>query len=123
MEKAQKSHERAVKLLSDFRQPTRALTLITEAIAILPRNSKLYLARAQVYRMLGRNQLAFCDLNSVLRLEPQMNRAYALCVWWLARSSPPAAALRPACRTPHPPPPPPLTPPPSPPSAPPFTPP
>jgi tetratricopeptide (TPR) repeat protein len=78
IEKATRSTDRAIKLICDFRQPTRALTLLTEAISVLPRSGKLYAARAQVYRTLGRNQLAFCDLNSVLRLEPQMNRAYAL---------------------------------------------
>jgi len=39
-----------------------------------------YLFRAQLYRMLGRNQLAFCDYNTALLLEKNCIRAYVLYV-------------------------------------------
>ena len=76
-DQAKRNSERALKLLTAFKQPTRALTLISEAIAIKPKTAKWYVLRAQTYRMLGRNQLAFCDYNSALRLDPRSTKNFA----------------------------------------------
>ena len=78
MEKAKKNHDKVLRDLMLFKQPTRNLTLITEAIVVRPKLAKCFLARAQLYRILGRNQLAFCDYNAVLRLDKNLMRAYAL---------------------------------------------
>ena len=75
---AHKNHSRVVKSLTEFKLPTRSLYLICEALAVKPKMLKWYLVRAQVYRVLGRNQLAFCDYNSALRIDKNFTRAYAL---------------------------------------------
>ena len=76
--KARKNSESALRDLTAFKPPSRALTLITEAIAVRPKTAKWYVVRAQVYRMLGRNQLAFFDYNSALRLDPRSTKSFAL---------------------------------------------
>lgn len=58
-------------MLHEFKQVGRLLQLINESIAIRPKIARWYAARAQIYRGLGRNQLAFYDLNAAIRIEPR----------------------------------------------------
>ncbi len=57
--------------MSEFKSIPRALNMLSEAIAIRPKMARWYAVRAQAYRALGRNQLAFYDLNAAIRLEPR----------------------------------------------------
>lgn len=77
METAKKNALRAAKYLNEFKNCPKALTLISESIATRPRYPKWYAIRAQLYRVLGRNQLAFCDYNSAIRLDSRTPRYYA----------------------------------------------
>ena len=44
---------------------------MNEALTVRPKVARFYASRAQIYRALGRNQLAFYDLNAAIRLEPR----------------------------------------------------
>lgn len=98
---ANKNGSAATTRLLSFKNMTLSLTLITSALSRLPKTAKWYIVRSQIYRVLGRNQLAFFDINSALRLEPRSSRLYAMCVRPNAAcaGSRPRALLRP----PHPP--------------------
>lgn len=63
-------------LLAEFRHLGKAHALLTEAIQIRPKQARWYAIRAQIYRGLGRNQLAFYDLNASIRLEPRTWQYY-----------------------------------------------
>lgn len=77
---ANKNGSAATTRLLSFKNITLSLTLITSALSRLPKTAKWYIVRSQIYRVLGRNQLAFFDINSALRLEPRSSRLYAMCV-------------------------------------------
>jgi tetratricopeptide (TPR) repeat protein len=68
---ANASQAKAEELLGEFKQLPRALTLVNEALTVRPKVARFYASRAQIYRALGRNQLAFYDLNAAIRLEPR----------------------------------------------------
>ena len=90
---ALKNHSRAYKeFLKTRGKIGKNLEKLTSAIAYKIKMPQWYLLRAQMYRVFGRNQLAFCDYNTVLRLEKNCNRCYALLVdiW-------PYALLPPSC--------------------------
>jgi tetratricopeptide (TPR) repeat protein len=68
---ANASQAKAEELLGVFKQLPRALSLVNEALMVRPKVARFYASRAQIYRALGRNQLAFYDLNAAIRLEPR----------------------------------------------------
>ena len=79
-DRARRNAARAEALLHSSRQPTRALALISEAIVVRPKQSRWYLVRAQLYRILGRNRLALADYNANIRLDAFTAKTYARCV-------------------------------------------
>jgi tetratricopeptide (TPR) repeat protein len=89
LDKANQNATWALQLLGEFKSLPRALQYISEAIAIRPKASaKWYTTRAQIYRALGRNQLAFYDYNAALRVDPRSYYNYvgrALCLRKLRR--------------------------------------
>lgn len=72
LDRANQQAENAQKLLNEFRSLNRALGIINEAIATRPKIARWYVTRAQIYRALGRNQLALYDYNAAIRLEPRL---------------------------------------------------
>jgi len=59
----------------------RDLLNITKSITTRPKEKDYFIMRAQVLRIFGRNQLAFCDYNTALRLDRvSLIRVYPLCV-------------------------------------------
>ena len=78
-ERARRNAARAETLLHSLRQPTRALALISEALAVRPKQARWYLVRAQLYRVMGRNRLALADYNSNIRLTGQVFVLYLSC--------------------------------------------
>ena len=88
LDKANTNYAKAVELLGEFKHLGKALQLIGEAIAVRPKIAMWYATRAQIYRGLGRNQLAFYDYNAAIRIEPRMWQYYlgrALCLRKLRR--------------------------------------
>lgn len=77
-ETANRNAARAVALLQSFRNLGRAHQLISEAISMRPRNANWYAIRSQIYRALGRNWLAYYDINTSIRLDPRGIRYYAM---------------------------------------------
>ena len=80
--------DRARNLLLSIRSPplntiyttalaTDSLTGLSSALHRLPKNASWYQTRAVVYRMLGRNRLAVCDINAALLLDPRASYLYA----------------------------------------------
>ncbi len=56
---------------------TDSLQGVTTALHRFPKNAGWYLTRACIYRMLGRNRLAVCDINAALLLDPRASHLYA----------------------------------------------
>ena len=56
---------------------TDSLQSLATALHRLPKNMGWYLTRACIYRMLGRNRLAVCDINAALLLDPRASHLYA----------------------------------------------
>jgi tetratricopeptide (TPR) repeat protein len=78
VERANNAYMKAVELLYDVKLLPRALSLMTEAICIKPRNAVWYMGRGQVYRAMGRYHHALYDFNAVIKLEPRNAPCYCL---------------------------------------------
>ncbi len=76
LDKANKLAESAASLAGEFKNSQRALQAVTEALSVRPKIARWYATRAQIYRALGKNQLAFYDMNAAIRLEPRTWQYY-----------------------------------------------
>ncbi len=64
-------------LTSSVKMCTEALSSVSAALSRMPKNASYYLTRAALFRMLGRNRLAVCDVNAALILDPSAHHLYA----------------------------------------------
>ena len=88
VDRANASHARAAELAADPRSTRLALSLISEALAVRPKQARWYMLRALLYRRLGDFQLALYDQNAAVRLDrhnPAVFCGRGLCLRKLGR--------------------------------------
>lgn len=78
IERANNAFAKGIELLYDLKMLPRALSLMTEAICVKPRNAAWFMARGQVNRAMGRYHHALHDFSSVIKLEPRNGACYCL---------------------------------------------